>query len=290
MINHDYLQLVDLVQNSLSISPNNKKSCLNLDNNKKHSGYIQWSIIQNNSDNLCIQFTPKEHKSSIVKIYDVNNNLTCAERNEELKKIHYRGQECISNIVDTLSKIIQARPNAHQAQIIRYAGLDVEKDKHKNKTGMTILDLMNSQGIVKKYKDGHNTKYQYFGGLYTPITYIPPNKNGSKLEALLANYFLENGYEFDQQVTFKDLKDKSLLRIDFKVKLNDDYLYIEVDGRQHYEHIPYFHTEQEFKDQCRRDRIKDQYMIDNELSFLRIRYDQNIIQTFNEWCKNNNKF
>lgn len=28
MINHDYLQLVDLVQNSLSISPNNKKVVL----------------------------------------------------------------------------------------------------------------------------------------------------------------------------------------------------------------------------------------------------------------------
>jgi hypothetical protein len=287
MINHDYLHIINLVKYSLSISPNNKKSCLNLDNNNNHSGYIQWSIIQD-LDDLHIQKSPNGKKSSIVKLYDVKNNLTCKERNEALKQIHFQGQKYIGNIVDTLSKIIQACPNAYQAQIIRYAGLDVEKDNHTNKTGMTILDLMNSQGIIKKYKDGSNTKYQYLGGLYKPIPYIPPNKNASKLEALLANYLLENNYDFDQQVTFKDLKYKKQLRIDFKVKINDnDYLYIEVNGRQHYEYIPYFHKngEVDFQDQQNRDKEKYRYMKANELPFLIIKYDSNIIETFENYIK-----
>lgn len=52
----------------------------------------------------------------------------------------------------------------------------------------------------------------------------------------------------------------------------DDYeLYIEVDGRQHFQK-----TEEDFKKQQKRDRIVNKYFKDNDMDLLRIRYDENI--------------
>lgn len=284
MIHHSYLKIEDAIIKSLELSPNNKKCCLVLDNNRRHSGYIQWSIIQNHSKELTIQNGFRERKSSIVKLYDVRNNLSSRERKKELERIHYLGQKYISDIVDTLSTVIHSRPSAYQAKIIQYVGLDVEKGSHKNMTGMTILNLMTSQGIIKRYKDGRYTKFRYMGGVYRSIKYTPPNKYASKLEALFANYLLEKDYDFDQQVIFKDLKCKNYLRIDFRVILKEN-LYVEIDGIQHYKHISYFHTKEEFIEQCRRDKLKDKYMKDNGLHFLRIRYDQDIIRTFENYIQ-----
>lgn len=100
-------------------------------------------------------------------------------------------------------------------------------------------------------------------------------KNYSRLEAEFAGILQQLDLDFEQQVKFKECHYKKSLPFDFMVKFNNgSSLLVEVDGKQHYEHIPYFHkTVEDFKLQQKRDSIKDQFVVDYEMDFLRIRYD-----------------
>lgn len=77
-----------------------------------------------------------------------------------------------------------------------------------------------------------------------------------------------------KQKTFDEcrLNLKSKLRFDFRV--NSDFL-IECDGKQHFEPIEYFGGLEAYDLQVKKDSIKDQYCIDNNIPLLRISYNNN---------------
>lgn len=82
----------------------------------------------------------------------------------------------------------------------------------------------------------------------------------SKGEQKVASLLKRNGIPFKTEIMFKGLVGKKhiQLRYDFAIiKNNKVFILIEVDGRQHYEYIKYFHKNYSgFLRSQERDRVK----------------------------------
>lgn len=99
----------------------------------------------------------------------------------------------------------------------------------------------------------------------------------SKGETKIYNYLLDSEYDFESEFTFDDLKHKIKLRFDFAVFIGDDIKLIEFDGEQHFRPIQFGgmsieKSEELFKDNVKRDEIKNKYCADNNIDILRIPY------------------
>ena len=93
----------------------------------------------------------------------------------------------------------------------------------------------------------------------------------SKGEKFLSEWFELKEIEFEPQKKFSDCKYKAELPFDFYIP--DLNTVIEVDGFLHYEFNEYFHKTQENFELCKlRDKIKNQYCIDNNINLIRIKY------------------
>ena len=282
-----YDRLEDLVQTSLSLYPNNKKAVLNFDNLKGHSGYIQWYIAKNIKN---IHVDKEERKSCILlpedAVVEDFNYLTTEEKNKYKLQLHDEGQELIGNIIKDTYPIIKQNPDKYQAQLAEIIGFDKQKLGDNNWIAFTIFNIMCEQGaIIKidKYGDekvGRDHSYFRCVGdiIYDPIPFVEGNRSHSKLEAECAALSKDYGFNFRQQVTFKECKHKKCLPFDFEIIFDDGQtLLVEVDGAQHYYYIPYFHeSEEDFKLQQKRDRIKNKYVEEYDRNFLRIRYDEDM--------------
>jgi hypothetical protein len=101
-------------------------------------------------------------------------------------------------------------------------------------------------------------------------------------------------YEFDSTNGLKGLK--RLLRWDFIIKTDDKPLFIEYDGRQHFEPVKFGgisedRAKQNFLQQKKHDDIKNRYCEDNGYLLLRIPYTEfnsisQLVTTF--ICENSN--
>lgn len=113
-------------------------------------------------------------------------------------------------------------------------------------------------------------------GLYGCIEcQIEQQKNRySKGELLIRDILTNSNIELITQKTFNGCKNILPLKFDFYLpKYN---MCIEYDGKQHYEAVDYFGGEKALLETQKRDKIKNEYCIDNNIRLLRIRYDEDI--------------
>lgn len=83
-------------------------------------------------------------------------------------------------------------------------------------------------------------------------------------------WLIENNYKYEKEVKFDKCKNKRKLPFDFQVFFkNDDYCLIEIDGIFHYR--PQY-SQEDFKEQKKRDKIKDDFCRENNIPLLRINY------------------
>jgi len=78
-------------------------------------------------------------------------------------------------------------------------------------------------------------------------------------------------YKFDQPF---EVKDKNLLRWDFRIKTETEPLFIEYDGKQHFDSIPFFGGDIKLKQTKKRDDIKNKFCLENGYLLLRIKYTE----------------
>ena len=96
-------------------------------------------------------------------------------------------------------------------------------------------------------------------------------------------YLKNNKIQFETEKTFKDCRNKSLLRFDFY--LNKYNTLIEFDGQQHFRPVDFFNGEEGFRLTQLRDNIKNEYCKNNNIPLLRISYKEinnieNILNNF----------
>lgn len=109
-----------------------------------------------------------------------------------------------------------------------------------------------------------------------------PHCKESKGEKAVGNYLREHNYKYTSQKRFSDCRDKYSLPFDFY--LEDYNIAIEYDGELHYMPVPLNSQKSSitqekqdrineiYKNQVRRDQIKNKYCIDKNISLLRIPY------------------
>lgn len=93
-------------------------------------------------------------------------------------------------------------------------------------------------------------------------------------ERIITLYLTENEINFEAEKRFDDLRDRYPLRFDFY--LPDYKIAIEYDGKQHFEPIAFYKTQNavdEFEGVKRRDAIKTKYCKENGIRLIRIKYD-----------------
>lgn len=97
---------------------------------------------------------------------------------------------------------------------------------------------------------------------------LMPKSIRSKGEVMVVEFLEGAEIEFSEQKTFADCVHKARLRFDFY--LIDYGACVEFHGKQHYEVVEFFSNH---KEQKKRDKIKKDYCLDNNIPFLEIRYD-----------------
>jgi len=95
----------------------------------------------------------------------------------------------------------------------------------------------------------------------------------SRGEIKIICYLKNNDIRFIQQKKFNNCIYKGKLKFDFYIpSLN---MCVEYDGIQHFQFTPRFHeTEQDFKEQQFRDKIKTDYCTKNNIKLIRIPYTE----------------
>lgn len=104
----------------------------------------------------------------------------------------------------------------------------------------------------------------------------------SKGEAAIKDFLNKNHIEYISEYKFPDLKDKSYLRFDFGILYEGELAcLIEFDGRQHYINDSQFFND-DFEARQRRDNMKNEYCMINNIPLYRIRFDEDINKRLEE--------
>lgn len=110
-----------------------------------------------------------------------------------------------------------------------------------------------------------------------------PQCKESHGEKMIDSYLKEHNINFDIQHTFDNCKNVFVLPFDFY--LPDYNACIEYDGEQHFRPVEYFGGKQAFYKRIKRDKIKTDYCFNNNISLLRIRYNEDVIEKLDEFFK-----
>lgn len=101
-----------------------------------------------------------------------------------------------------------------------------------------------------------------------------PSCNATTLEKYVFAYLNNNDIEFTTQKTYTDLRSSigKVYKYDFFIPSSN--LIIEVDGKQHMVHIPFFGDIDHFNKIKERDVTKTKYCIDKDIKLIRVSYKE----------------
>lgn len=209
----------------------------------------------------------KKHNNRYIydEVHFVDNitkvNIICKKHGSFLQtpQHHLKGSGCIKcfreNKLSNTEKFIEKSNNVHN-NLYNYDLVNYVNNKEK-------VNI-----ICKKHGSFEQEPNHHLNGCGCPFC------NVSKGELEIENYLIENNIEYITQKTFEGCSSKSLLRFDFY--LPTENICIEYNGLQHYKIVEYFGGIERFIEGQKRDRIKEEYCIDNTIKLLIIKYDENI--------------
>jgi len=145
---------------------------------------------------------------------------------------------------------------------------------HNHKYDYSMVDYVSEKKKIKIICPAHGIFTQRAGhhirGRGCPIC------RESKGEREIRLWLIKNNICFTKQHKFKDCRDIRPLPFDFYLPTYN--ICIEYNGRQHYENVSIFGGEKEFKKIQKRDNIKKEYCINNNIPLIIIKYDDKIIE------------
>ena len=95
----------------------------------------------------------------------------------------------------------------------------------------------------------------------------------SSRERLIESHLIDKNISFLKQYSFDDCKYKYKLKFDFAIlKENKVICLIEYDGQQHFRPVEIFGGEKSYCENIKRDKIKNEYCINNNIPLLRKHY------------------
>jgi hypothetical protein len=235
-------------------------------------------------------------KKCRIEKFKMSNTKTQDEYIEEVK-LKNPNIEVIGEYVDARTKILHKCLthnviwNASPTNILKGCGChECLKEKIGSKNGVShneyLAKLLNINPNVVALEEYINTetkikhKCQICGHEWKvkPGNILAgkgcPKCNESHGEKNISNYLNMNNITYIPQYTFDDCKDKRKLPFDFYLpELN---ICIEYDGEQHFKVVDHFGGKEGLKIRQLHDQMKTDYCKNNNISLLRIKYDDDI--------------
>lgn len=185
---------------------------------------------------------------------------------------HMQGQNC----PDCSNEIKSIKTRSTKEEFILKAN-----EIHKNIYDYSLVKYINTRNkiciLCKIHGEFWQTPTHHLRGEGCPIC------SYSKGELLIHNWLKENNIPFRPQfelITEEVARNTNLMKIDFFVKYNNKQYFIEYDGIQHFEYIPFFHREDDdFFKQQRRDKVLNEFceLHKDKVTLIRFKYDDNNI-------------
>lgn len=231
---------------------------------------------------------------------------TTEEFIELCKKTHSEYDYDYSKVVYTGSnnKITVICPK--HGEFYPYAGTFLQGDNECIKCIHDSYRLGNKE-FIKRAKEIHGNYYDYnkvkYVNLKTPVVIICPkhgefeqipynhlkgcncpkcarentipSKGEMYVKQILEKYSIPYVYQ-KELIIDKIARNSNLIVVDFVIKYNNKFYFIEYNGKQHYQYIPFFHTggEIDFEKQQRRDQLLRNFceLHKDKISLLEIPY------------------
>lgn len=216
--------------------------------NKTHNNFYDYSLV--------------EYINAKVKV-----KIICPVHGvfEQTPDVHLRGFGC--SVCSNNKKLSQ----------IEF--IEICSNKHNNKYDYSLVEYKNNLSKIKIICPIHGVFEQisklHKNGCGCPIC------NDSKGEKEILHFLNKYKILSEKQKTFDGCKDKQLLLFDFY--LPETNTCIEFDGKQHFISVKKWGGDIGLSERIRRDNIKNEYCINNNINLIRIKYNENI----NTKLKNN---
>ena len=198
---------------------------------------------------------------------------------------HYRK---IKIICPEHGEFEQLPSNHLSARGCKMCGNNITQNKNKK----LLVDFITNAELI------HGNKYDYSGCEYhnnatkinikclkhgifkqEPNTHLKghgcPICNESKGESIINKFLTENKIKFIPQKRFKECKDIKTLPFDFYLPYRN--ICVEYQGIQHFKSIEYWGGIEGFKSQQRRDKIKKEYCLNNNIPLVIIKYNDDVL-------------
>jgi len=216
------------------------------------------------------------------EIIDIFNNLH--KNFYDYSLVEYFGCFIKIKIICPIHGIFEQSPNNH----LNGCGCKKCKDDMKK---------INKKIFSEKSNKIHRNFYDYslvdYKNNYTKVEIICPihgvfkqkpnsHMNGqgcpsckeTKGEKYIKNYLIENNIYFIKQYRFNDCRNIYPLPFDFY--LPEYNMCIEYDGEQHFKSVKQFGGDEGLKETIKRDKIKTDYCLENNINLIRIVYNISI--------------
>jgi len=152
--------------------------------------------------------------------------------------------------------------------------IEQSNDIHSNRYDYSIAEYVNNRTKVKIICEKHGV-FEQIPKHHLKGSGCPLCTNNSKGENSIVRLLNNKNIKYIRQKTFDDCS-SIVKKLQFDFYLQEYNICIEYDGIQHYESVEWFGGDVSFEKQNHRDNIKNEYCQKNNISLIRIRYDENI--------------
>ena len=232
----------------------------------------------------------KTHEQYVKEIRQCNKNIVVLERyiNNRTNILH---QCLVDNHIWSAAPVNILSGSGCPACASRKQSMERTK-KHEDYVE-EVYAVNSDIDVVEKYAGAetkilHRCKIDGYEWYALPSNILSghgcPMCNVSIGEREVKYYLINHNISYIYQHTFDDCKNKKALPFDFY--LPDYNACIEYDGEQHFRPVEYFGGEDGFMRRQHNDKIKTTYCKLNNITLLRIRYDQYVSSVLDDFFSN----
>jgi len=223
------------------------------------------------------EVTSKKLKKTLIQFIEEANKIH--DNKYDYSKVDYINNKTKIEIICLIHGSFLQRPDDHlnkngcnkcriTYKLTNNTFIEKANKVHNNKYDYSKVNYINSQTKIEIICPIHSSFFQ------APFSHLLnhgcPICNSSKGELQIKSYLDGNNINYVRQKTFNKCKHKRPLPFDFY--LSEYNTVIEYDGRQHFKAIDFFGGEKEFEIRKKRDNIKTNYCLNNNINLIRVPY------------------
>ncbi len=253
----------------------------------KHGVFEQTPVSHLNGHGCIHCSNTEKHNTE----YFINESNKIHNNFYDYSLVDYKNNRTKVKIICPIHDIFEQRPLSHinnkqgcpsckgKIKLTFNSFIKKSKEVHGNKYNYSLVEYKNIKTKVKIICPKHGV-FEQIPDNHIRKKYGCPFCNESKGENKIKDILNSKKIKYTTQKAFKDCKYKQLLKFDFY--LFDYNCCIEYDGEQHFFKYRFEKDTEKLKIRQKRDNIKTEYCINNNIKLIRINYNDNIQKIINK--------